>query len=452
MMNLFAFFLVFSVIMLANLYIGVRAAKNDTSTDDYFLSSRNLGVFSLTATILATQIGGGTIIGASQEAYEKGFSVILYPMGVVLGLLFLSVQIGKTQRNFKLSTISEIFELCYRSKLLRKVASFICILSLTSILIGQGIAAKKFFISMGFSSNFFFLIFWAIVIIYTAFGGLKAVVQTDIFQAIFMFSVLAITFLFLIFQSKLNIDFSTISASESTSAEVPYFSWLFMPMLYMLIEQDMAQRCFAAKNSLDIPKACRISALLVFLCVVPAIVIGLTARANAFSCPDTSCMLTEFISTTCPPSLSILFNCAILVAVISTADSLICSISSLFVYDFFRNVSFKGVSEIRFAQLFTLVLGIFCMLASLYFNDVVFMLILAYEMAVCSLLASIFMALVKKSTDQKAAYQSIAIGFIIFAICKYVQAESSYLMLAIASSFLPFMTSRKKQGEKAQAS
>ena len=120
----------------------------------------------------------------------------------------------------------------------------------------------------------------------------------------------------------------------------------------------MAQRCFSAKKTFDIPKACRYSAFLVFLCVVPAVLIGLSARSLGLQFNPEACMLTEFIFSTCPEWLSILFNCAILVAVISTADSLICSISSLFVYDFFKNVKFQKISEIRFSQAFTLVLGV----------------------------------------------------------------------------------------------
>ena len=69
-------------------------------------------------------------------------------------------------------------------------------LSLFFILVSQGIAAKKFFITLGLENPFFFIIFWSVLILYTVMGGFKAVVYTDVLQAGFILVVIAITFIF----------------------------------------------------------------------------------------------------------------------------------------------------------------------------------------------------------------------------------------------------------------
>src|SRR3990167_10819258 len=80
------------------LLIGRREAKRVQGNDAYFLGGRSLGIFSLALTLYATQFGGGTLMGAAEEAYAKGWIVLLYPLGVSLGFLALAVGFGAKLR------------------------------------------------------------------------------------------------------------------------------------------------------------------------------------------------------------------------------------------------------------------------------------------------------------------------------------------------------------------
>ena len=185
-MNLFLFLIIQACLWGVQLLIGIFSARAVKSEDDYFLMGRKLTLFPLACTLLATQLGGGTLLGACQEAYTLGWAVLLYPLGASLGLLTVGLGFGSKLRGMQISTIPEIFEHVYQARGLRLLASVISIVSLYCILIGMGIATRKFFVTIGIESPIWFALFWTLFVSYTVLGGLKAVVDTDVIQALFI--------------------------------------------------------------------------------------------------------------------------------------------------------------------------------------------------------------------------------------------------------------------------
>ena len=53
----------------ASFWLGKKGLGKSKSSDDFFLMGRKLGLFGLMMTLLATQIGGGALLGASEEAH-----------------------------------------------------------------------------------------------------------------------------------------------------------------------------------------------------------------------------------------------------------------------------------------------------------------------------------------------------------------------------------------------
>lgn len=114
-MNIKLFFSLLLILGIASIWLGRRASSGQKTNEDYFLMGRKLGLFSLVMTLLATQIGGGALMGASEEAYSQGWGVLFYPLGMVLGLCVLGFGYGAKLRRLNLTTVPEIFEKIYRS-------------------------------------------------------------------------------------------------------------------------------------------------------------------------------------------------------------------------------------------------------------------------------------------------------------------------------------------------
>lgn len=383
------------------IWLGKRASRTVKTFEDYFLGGRKLGFFALTMTLLATQLGGGALMGAADEAYKGGWMVIFYPMGMVLGLLLLGLGFGAKLRKLNLTTVAEIFETVYGAPSLRKIASILSIVSLFLILIGQGIAARKFFISLGFDTNWLFIGFWLVFVFYTVLGGLKAVVDTDIVQAGFILGALVLVF-FVSFGKSAEIPL-TVAKSQSP---VPWLEWLMMPLLYMLIEQDMGQRCFAARKPKIVSlSSCITAAVLLLACLCP-IYFGTMAARMGLQVPEGASVLITSAKALTSPTVATVLICAILMAIISTADSLLCSISSNLACDF-ATIRKKPVLV---SQAITFVTGSAALVFAFFFDNVVAMLMLSYELAVSILFVPIIMALFWKNPLKRSAAASMAIG------------------------------------------
>ena len=376
---------------------------------------RQLGLFSLVMTLLATQIGGGMLLGAAEEAYRFGFKALFYPLGMVTGMIILGLGFGAKFRKLELSTVAELFEKVYGSPFLRKIASLLSILSLFFILMAQAIAARKFFVSIGFTSPLLFIVTWLILVFYTSFGGLRAVVRTDILQAGFIIAAFAI--------ASFGGGMPTLSSTFEAAA-APWAGWLFMPLLFMLIEQDMGQRCFAARSPRTVTLAALIAAVVLFLVALFPVVMGIAARSAALEIPTGGSVLITAVGHFMSPLVATILVASVLMAIVSTSDSILNAISSNIACDFTltqRGASAPqsasataGRSGLSLCRLLTLLIGIATLLLSFCFDQVVAMLIFSYELSVYILLLPVLMAIVLKKPSRRLAIACMSIG----ALCR----------------------------------
>ncbi len=341
-MNIKLFIVVFVVSSLFLLYIGKSTIKNANKNEDFFLAKRSIGFFPLIMTFLATQVGGGMILGAAQEAFYKGWEVVLYPLGISFGLIVLGISgFGTKLRKYNISTIPELIEKTYGSIILRKLTSILSIFTMLFILVAQAIAVKQFFSALGFNNIYLFCIFWNIMIIYTSMGGFKAVVKTDVYQMIFIMIIFIITIVSTFFnpivkEIFMDNDFWKWNICGSSSK---WIDLIIIPFLFMFIEQDMGQRCFAAKTSKTLFWSTILSGVILFFVSLIPVYFGNIARMLFPSINENAGVLIIVVESLSNPIISTFFACALLMVVMSTADSILCAISSLIAYDFKRNKS-----------------------------------------------------------------------------------------------------------------
>jgi solute:Na+ symporter, SSS family len=398
--------------------VGRRASRNLKGKEDYFLAGKSVRLFPLMMTFLATQVGGGVILGAADEAYQFGWPVLLYPFGAALGLILLGSGIGRKLAGFQVSTVAQIFEVTYGSVMLRKIASVLSVISLFMILVAQIIASNKFLVSMGFNNIPLFILFWSIVIIYTAQGGLRAVISTDMVQAAFFSGIFLLCFGFvLFFEPTLSlIQMPQLDNFANVSSKL--CGWLLMPLLFMVIEQDMGQRCFAGASPRIVSRASFLAGICTMvICVVP-VFFGSLANVTGLEVPEGSSVLMAMIARTTNPWITALVGCAVLAAIISTATSLINAISSNLSSDF--KLSFlQNIESMRVVKGITCTISIGAIFFAFYFDNIVDLLIQSYELSVSCLFVPVMMALFKRKGYFNSACAAIilgATGFVLFRI------------------------------------
>lgn len=397
-------------------FIGIWTSRNVKTLKDYFLADRNLGIFKLTFTLVATQLGSGLLLGTSQRAYHLGLLGIMYTVGMSLGFIILGCGLASRMRSLNIATTAEIFETHYKSTKLKLFASALSIISLWGILVAQIIASKVLFTSLGFDNPYLLTAFWACLICYTMIGGFSSVVIIDAIQVVLILTIF--TTLFIQALPIASAKLTTLSLLPQTQAD--HFSHnislsslvptLLMPTLFSLIEQDLAQRFFAAKTKTTATASAFLASimLIVFSCI--PIFFGMFAKVEALALPTSAEPLIPAIATFAGPTFIIFAICGIIAAITSTADSLLSAISSNIVQDF---SAFLPVDrqKLLMSRLVSFATGCLALIASFFITgDIISVLENSYRISVICLLIPTLIAYFYKNLYKQAAYASIICG------------------------------------------
>ena len=414
------------IIILLGVFLYFFVIKNKSSSSDgYYLYNNKLGTLLLTFTIIATQIGGGVVVGVADESYKVGFASLLYPLGGLTGLLIVAFIFGDFLKNTELPTISAIFEKKYKFSSARKCSSIISSLSLFSIMVAQGVAIRHLLDSVGFDNTLLFILIWCSVIMYTSFGGIKAVIHTNILQI----TLISAALLIILFSTLSNFDLTSINLSSST--EINYYSvleWFIWPCCYMLIEQDMAQLFFSAKSKNTVKNASIMAAVGIFiLATIPAI-IGVIANAQPLYAKNG--VLLFFTKTYLSATIYGITAIAIILAITSTVDSLLCAISSNIAYDFSI-----AKSHSQYLPILTTTIGILSLIIVFYCENIINILMLSYSFCVSTLfIPSVLGFLLPEFKLQKSSVVfSSLFGMISLVILLLIKSNFTYLSILFSA-------------------
>lgn len=413
-----------------------KVSKGLYTQMEYFLAGKKVTFFPLMMTFLAGQVGGGLVLGSAEEAYKFGWAVALYPLGAALGLMALSTNIGQRLALMPVSTVAQIFEISYGSPFLRKMASFVSIVTLFIILVAQIIASKTFLASIGLNDTRIFVVIWGIIIAYTAYGGLNAVISTDYVLAGFFSITLILCFIFAIFYKPDALTLSPqMEYSEGLSSKM--YGWLLMPLLFIFIGQDMAQKCFAGSSPFIVRKASFWAGICVLVvCIIP-IFFGILAKENQIHIPLGSSVLIASVENFTNPTLSAFVGCAIMAAIISTSTSLINAISSNLSSDF--NFYFlKSKNSIQIVKGMSVAISTIALVYSFYLHNIVNLLIQSFEISVSCLLIPILFGLFKKQPHPLSATLSMTFGLLGFCLFRLYLIELPEEVINLLLSLVGF--------------
>lgn len=428
------------VLMLLSMWlITTKADKTNQSHEDYFFANRNLSSILLTGTIVATQVGGGSIVGVANDAYASGWWGMVYSASQVLGLVIIATYFVESFQKMKLSTVSEIFTRYYHSTKLRKIASILSASSLFFILVAQGIATKLLLVSIGFSEIWIYATIWTIVVLYTSLGGFSIVVKTDLIQ-VFIIIASLLALLYCLYDIPAGHKTLTTTAWEPTSW-LRIINVIVWATTYMFVEQDMIQRFVSAKSTPILRSALwgAVIALISIACL--PVLIGITAHEIGLVLPDNSSSILIHTALAYSPKWIYLFvSFGILMAILSTVDSLMSAISSLLVID----QTYKSQQSPTFI---TTLIGITALICSLYANQIIDTLVAAYALTASALFVPVFCVIAQKPISPKAAWSAVISGIISYSTLFLIAEKWSFLALFI-SAFAAFVTQKTEQYQR----
>ncbi|WP_348663797.1 sodium:solute symporter family transporter [Chlamydia vaughanii] len=409
------------------LFVGRKGGSTIQDREGYFLAGRSLKTFSLMMTFIATQIGGGVLLGAAEEAARYGYGVIFYPLGVALGLVLLGMGPGKKLAAGSIVTVVTVFESVYKSKKLRKMAFLLSALSLFFILVAQIVALDKLFSVFSYG-KFLTAIFWSTLVFYTSAGGFRGVVRTDIIQALFLLAAVLTCTISVWLGSRELTPILAPSFSPLPTSKLP--GWIFMPMVFMIVEQDMVQRCVAASSPKRLQWAAILAGIVILLFnFIPLFLGSLGAKLGIAQ----GCVLIDTVSYISGPSLAAVMAAAIGVAILSTADSLISAVAQLI------SEEVPKISSINYRYLI-FAIALAAPLTAIGFTNIVDLLMLSYSLSVCCLSVPIGAALLTRyQASSASAWAAVLMGGAVYSSGYFITIPFSRDLIAWLCSLLAFI-------------
>jgi SSS family transporter len=368
--------------------LGVWFGRQQHSTRDYFLGSRNIAWWGIGASIVATETSALTIIGVPAIAYGGSILFIQMIVGYVIARVILAVVMVPHYMKGEIYSPYQLLEQHLGRGPRRLAGAFFLFLETMSagvrvyvacipirLMLGEGIC------SLGGSVDPILgaiLLFVVLSLIYTYVGGVKAVVWTDAVQMVLFLG----GGLFALFYIPTLIDGGWGTAlSEASEAgkltwlntrfslSAPFNLWMgiiggtVMVMSSHGAEQLIAQRVLSCGSVADGRKALIFSAVLIFPLFLIFLLVGALLwvfyqhhpmqiplpetqpgiKANDFIFPI-------FMVTEVPHILKGFLIVAILAAAMSSISSALSALASVSTMDFVRQVM-KPRSEAYFLRL-----------------------------------------------------------------------------------------------------
>ncbi|MEM7001862.1 MAG: sodium:solute symporter family protein [Pseudomonadota bacterium] len=328
------------VYLLVMISIGVISARRASAqAADFMLAGRTLPLWLCTATIMATWLGGGSMLGVSGQTYEGGLlDVIADPFGAALGIFLVGLFVIRLVRRLQLVTVIDFFLMRF-GRPATIVAAFAIVLS--------GVAwAGALMVAFGTILNVLtgvplvwgILIGGLIVVGYTAIGGMWAVAMTDLIQLIVMILGLVIlTTIVVLDMGGVSAAWSQIPAEKLNllPLENDAPSWLnylrawFIIGVSNLASQSLLQRGLAAKDERTAQWAYYFGAVgFLIIGLIPAL-LGILASVTMPGVEDKQTLLPLLAEAHLHPLLMALFVGAVLAAIMSSADSALLAASSV---------------------------------------------------------------------------------------------------------------------------
>jgi SSS family solute:Na+ symporter len=351
------------IYLLSLIGIGFLAKKSrkDNSLDDYYLAGRGFGPFVLVLTLYATQYSGNSVFGVAGNAYRLGFDWLIgvhYMLAIVICYLIFAGRLFDIASKNKFLTPSDFLRHRYQSSGLCLLASIIMIICLSNYFLAQLMTMGRAFQGLsgvhGDIAYYYGVVVLALImVIYGTIGGIRAVAWTDIIQG----TVLLVGLIFLIIlinnelgsiekatqliQSQMG---SSIMQRPSNDMLRQWVSYLIVIGLGGALYPQAIQRIYSAESKASLYKSLSVMSFLPYTTALIALIAGIYALAfipglegsNADQALSSLLRLMQETSIIANMLVVLIFS-AFLAALMSTADSAMLSIGSMFTKDIYKH-------------------------------------------------------------------------------------------------------------------
>ena len=439
------------VISLIFAVLGVYHSKKFQGINNYLTANRNVGLFSLTTSLVASALGAWVLFGPAAAATWGGIGAVIgYALGTAFPMIFL-IYLGKKIRN-EFSKGSSLIEFM-RKKFGKSLFKLILLMTIFYMFVFLCAEVTAIAVLINYISGTELWITALIVLLttlsYTLYGGLRASIFTDNIQMIVIGILILISISFITSFTGNEFSFTFIKQKNPqllSSSYIPSYTagltFFIAVAATNLFHQGNWQRVYAAKNYQTLKKSLIIS----FFLIVPIVFFMGFVGMVSFSIDPSNRPDLGFFTLLLKEQtefLSIIIVILGLALTISTVDTLVNAISSLFIVDGKETFNFdKKTNYLRLSKFFIIFLSLIAFFVASKGFDILYLFLLA-DLFCCAFVFTVFYSFYKKGINEKVAYISILIGLIGgFLLFPFPDFSKSLLVGILVSKevFAPFIS------------
>lgn len=359
-------YITFTVFLSVVIIVSIRASKKEENTADYFLAGRSLTWWMIGISLIASNISTEHFVGMAGQGFMKdiGLAIASYEWIAALALIIVAVFLLPRFLMAGIYTIPEFLEYRYnqwpRVIMGGGLLIMYAFVTLATVLYAGGIAIESIF-----GLNLYWAV-WALGIftgLYTMFGGLKAVVWTDVVQGSTLL-IGGIVVTILAFDKIGGIDeFVRLSDGRLHTllpADHPELPWtavliggMWLPnIFYWGLNQFITQRTLGAKSLAEGQKGILLGATIKL--IIPMIVVfpGIIAfELYGSQIEKADAAYPYLVKQILPAGLVGIVMAALLGATMSTLDSMLNSGATIFTIDFYKRFFHKQAAQKHFIRI-----------------------------------------------------------------------------------------------------
>ena len=429
--------------------LGLYHSKKFKGINNYLTANRDIESFSLTTSLVASALGAWILFGPVAAATWGGIGAVIgYALGTAFPMILLIYFGKKIRTDFpKGSSLIQYM----RKKFGKNLFKLILLMTIFYMFIFLCAEITAIAVLINYLSGTELWITALIVLIstlsYTLYGGLRASIFTDNIQMIVIGILILILISIIISSSDSNFSFEFIKSKKPhllSSSYIPSYTagltFFIAVAATNLFHQGNWQRVYAAKNYQTLKSSLIIS----FFIIIPVVFlmgfIGMVSFSlDSSARPDLGFFTLLLNNQT--EILSLLIIILGLSLTISTVDTLVNAISSLFIVDgkAIFNLN-KKTDYLNISNYFIIFLSIIAFgIASKGF-DILYLFLLA-DLFCCAFVVTVFYSFYKK-VNEKTATTSIIIGLVAgFLMFPFPDFSKSLLVgiLLPLDGFSPFI-------------
>ncbi|MTI65105.1 MAG: sodium/solute symporter [Firmicutes bacterium] len=363
--------IVFAGYLLGMLAIGYFSGRGNKTQEDYLLAGRNMPWLPIALSVSATMISANSFVGSPGWAYNSGLAPFMVNITVPLAVFFAVYITTPVIYHLRITSVYEYME--YRLGGLSRnltVAQFFInsLIQVSSMVFVPALILQRI---TGWSLNVIVPIIVLIAIVYTLLGGIKAVIWTDTIQTVVVW--LGVFLAVIIPLKTMNMGFfDTLGAAKldgklqaldfSFSLTNNHTFWAsliggtIMWVRYFAFDQAQVQRILTSRSMKGIKSSFASSAVVMnvtyFLTLMVGAVLWVYFGGKEFATAND--VMINFILEELPVGIIGLVIAGAFAAAMSSVDSLLNSMTTVFIKDIYEKYFYHGEEEVSLKTTMTI--------------------------------------------------------------------------------------------------